>query len=85
LSEENKYMIYIPKGFAHGVCTLTDDTEIIYKVSDFYSPEHEAGIIWNDPSLNIDWPVKRPIISERDSKWPTLKRADNNFSYLGED
>ncbi len=73
LSEENKRMLYIPPGFAHGFQVLSDVAEILYKTTREYSPEHEAGIIWNDPELNIDWPIKEPLLSERDRQWPTLK------------
>ena len=72
LTAENKAMLYIPKGFAHGVCTLEDNTEILYKSSGIYSPEHEGGIMWNDPELGIAWPVENPVLSDRDTKWPTL-------------
>jgi dTDP-4-dehydrorhamnose 3,5-epimerase len=74
LSEENMKMLYIPRGFAHGYCTLTDISEVLYKVDNYYSPEHEVGILWNDMDLNIRWPVKHnPIISEKDMKNITLK------------
>jgi len=82
LSEENKYMIYIPKGFAHGVCILENDTELLYKVAGGeYSPEHDRSIRWNDPEINIIWPIREPILSERDASAPFLKDADNNFIY----
>lgn len=68
LSAENKQQLYIPKGFAHGFCVLKDNTEIIYKCSEEYAPEFEKGIIWNDSSINISWPVKNPIISLKDLK-----------------
>lgn len=68
LSAENKQQLYIPKGFAHGFCVLKNNTEIIYKCSEEYAPEFEKGIIWNDSSINISWPVKNPIISLKDSK-----------------
>jgi dTDP-4-dehydrorhamnose 3,5-epimerase len=70
LSSENREMMYVPKGFAHGFCTLEDDTEIIYKCSETYSPEHERGIIWNDPDIGIKWPVADPVLSGRDKEWP---------------
>lgn len=73
LTEDNFKMVLIPRGFAHGFCTLTDKTEILYKVDNAYSPKHEAGICWNDPSLNIPWPVTNPIISDKDSKLPTFE------------
>ena len=75
LSAENKRMLYIPQGFAHGFLALKDDTEFIYKVSDFYSPEHERGILWNDPSIGIPWPKLdvEYILSEKDKKSPTLR------------
>jgi len=79
LSEENNHMLYIPPGFAHGFVALSDIVEIIYKCTAEYSPENERGIIWNDPDINIDWPVKNPILSERDKGYPILKEADNNF------
>ena len=79
LSEKNKKMLYIPEGFAHGFCVLSDVAEVLYKTSKFYSPEHERGIRWNDPDLNIPWPVKEPILSTRDSQWPFLCHADNDF------
>jgi len=68
LSEENKKMIFIPAGFAHGFCTLTDNCEVLYRVDNYYHPEAEYGIIWNDATLKIKWPVNKPILSQRDAK-----------------
>lgn len=73
LSEGNKKMIYIPRGFAHGFCTLTDNCGVVYKVDNSYHPESEGGIIWNDATLNIPWPVDNPILSEKDAKLRTFK------------
>ncbi|MBI4656271.1 MAG: dTDP-4-dehydrorhamnose 3,5-epimerase [Elusimicrobia bacterium] len=75
LSEQNKHMLYIPEGFAHGYLTLSEYSEILYKASREYSGEHEAGIIWNDPDLNIDWQIKAPILSDRDLNLLFLKDA----------
>lgn len=75
LSAENREMLYVPVGFAHGFCALEEGTEVMYKVTDFYSPAHERGIIWNDPSLGIEWPQMNFLISEKDQKFPPLKQA----------
>ena len=79
LNEDNHKMLYVPEGFAHGYCVLSDETDIFYKVNQEYSPEHDSGFIWNDPEINIKWPIDKPIISEKDQKLPLLKNADNNF------
>ncbi len=81
LSEENKRMLYIPKGFAHGFCVLSDEAEVVYKCTAEYSPDDDRGIIWNDKDIGINWPVKNPILSEKDKKHPPLREADNNFIY----
>jgi len=83
LSEENKLMLWIPRGFAHGFLTLSEEAEIIYKVSSSeYSPEYDRSIRWNDPDINIDWPISgEPILSEKDQKAPLLKNAEINFVY----
>ena len=81
LSEENKRILYVPGDFAHGFCVLSEIAEVIYKTTSVYSPESEAGIIWNDADLNIAWPIQEPILSERDRKWPTLQNADIRFRY----
>jgi dTDP-4-dehydrorhamnose 3,5-epimerase len=70
LSEENRKMIYIPKGFAHGFITLFDQVEIFYQMSEFYSPEHAQGVRWNDPAFAIRWPAEVQLISERDNNYP---------------
>lgn len=80
LSSQNRKILYLPEGFAHGYCTLTDTAEILYKCTNVYSKEHERGIIWNDTDIGIDWPVERPLLSKRDGELPTLKEADNNFA-----
>jgi len=79
LSEENKTMLYIPPGFAHGFLVLSDIAEIMYKTTDEYSSQDERGVIWNDPDINIDWGICDPILSCKDKILPSLKDADNNF------
>ena len=83
LTADNWYQLWIPSGFAHGYCTLEDDTEVQYKVTEFYSPQHERGIAWNDPALLIAWPVaaEAAIVSERDSKLPRLAEQPDLFEY----
>ena len=73
LSEENKKIIFIPRGFAHGFCTLSDISEVVYKVDNYYSKKHEMGLIWNDKDININWNIKDPILSEKDCKNMTFK------------
>ena len=71
LTSYNHWMLYVPENFAHGYLTLTDNSEVFYHVSQFYSPDHEKGIRWNDPVLAIDWPIDGDlIISEKDNNWP---------------
>lgn len=79
LSSQNHKMLYIPEGFAHAFCVLSPEADVFYKVNQEYSPEHDAGIVWNDPDINISWPIKNPIISKKDLELPQLKDTDSNF------
>ena len=81
LSAENKKMLYVPQGFAHGFCVISAEAEIFYMTTAEYAPELEAGVIWNDSELAIDWPIAEPTLSGRDRGWPPLRRADSNFNY----
>ncbi|MFC1516628.1 dTDP-4-dehydrorhamnose 3,5-epimerase [Thermodesulfobacteriota bacterium] len=72
LSEKNMRQLFIPEGFAHGFCVLSETALVTYKCSDFYHPEDEGGIIWSDPDIGIDWPAENPIISEKDMHYPRL-------------
>lgn len=72
LSEENKKQFFIPPGFAHGFCVISEVADFYYKCTDFYSPADEAGIIWNDPDIKIDWPVTEPILSDKDKILPSF-------------
>lgn len=72
LTADNRLMMYVPRGFAHAILTLTDDTEALYLVSAFYAPNLERGLRWNDPAIAIEWPIKPVEISAKDAKWPDL-------------
>ena len=69
LTQENYKMLYVPEGFAHGFQSLEDNSEIIYQVSEFYTPNSELGIHWNDPAFNITWPIEEKIITDKDNSW----------------
>ena len=74
LSEENKHMLFIPEGFAHGFVVLSDEAELIYKASGEYAPQADRGVLWSDKDINIDWEIDfEPILSDKDSKQPTLR------------
>lgn len=79
LSAENKKQLLIPRGFGHGFVTLTDDVEFLYKADNYYAPEADAGIRWNDPELSIDWGVTNPVLSQKDQNSPWLKDAETGF------
>jgi len=79
LSKNNNLMLYIPPTFAHGFVVLSDFAEVMYKCTEEYDPVYERGIIWNDPDINIKWPVHNTVLSEKDRGLPMLKNADNNF------
>ena len=73
LSDENHHQLFIPCGFAHGFCVLTDVAEIVYKCSEFYDPRDDFGVRWNDPALGIGWPVAEPVLSAKDASLPFLR------------
>ena len=77
LSEENRHMLYVPTGFAHGFSVLSEEATVYYKCNDYYSKELERGVRWDDPELNIDWDISDPVLSEKDSKLPLLKDIDD--------
>ncbi len=81
LSAENGCMLYVPPGFAHGICVLSDFADLVYKVTAEYAPDLERGVIWNDPDIRVAWPLANPSLSTRDAQLPLLRDADNNFVF----
>ncbi len=84
LSAENRAMIWVPPGFAHGVLTTTEIVEMVYKVTSEYSQSHDRSVRWNDPAIGIKWPVANPILSKKDAEAPLLNDVDNNFVWKGQ-
>ena len=81
LSEENQKQFLIPRGFGHGFVTLTDHVEFMYKADNYYAPEADGGIRWNDPTLAINWGIENPILSEKDTKSPFFDELENKISF----
>jgi dTDP-4-dehydrorhamnose 3,5-epimerase len=82
LTAENRLMMYVPRGFAHAILTLTDDTEAFYLVSEFYGPEQERGIRWNDPNFVVSWPIAPADISAKDAQWPDFDPVFHGIEQL---
>jgi dTDP-4-dehydrorhamnose 3,5-epimerase len=76
LSADKNQQLFLPPGVAHGFCTLGEENEILYKCTEYYYPDDEAGVLWNDPDLGIDWPIRDPIIKPRDAAFPRLREVD---------
>ncbi len=72
LSEQTLTQVFVPEGFAHGFCVLSETAHFLYKCSDFYAPDDEGGILWSDPDIAIDWPIKDPVVSDKDRRHPCL-------------
>lgn len=83
LDAQRKNMLYIPEGFAHGFCVLSDTAQVIYYCTEVYSRAHEAGLLWSDPALGIHWPVEKPLLSDKDKVCSKLDQIDNSFVYGG--
>ena len=84
LSAENKKQFYIPEGFAHGFLVLSDEAEFVYKCTDFYHPNDEGGLAWNDEEIGVEWPITddmQLIISDKDQKWKGLSDTMKEFSF----
>lgn len=81
LSAENGRLLYVPPGFAHGFCVLSETADLIYKTTNYYHPESEKGIIWNDAQIGVEWPIANPLLSARDQALPSLAEADFNFQF----
>jgi len=78
LSDRHRSQLFIPEGFAHGFCVLSETAHFLYKCSEFFAPDDEGGIIWSDPDIGIDWPVEDPIVSEKDKQLQRLAELDSN-------
>ncbi|MCS7172662.1 MAG: dTDP-4-dehydrorhamnose 3,5-epimerase [Armatimonadetes bacterium] len=83
LSDREHTLLYVPPGFAHGFCVLSEGADVLYKCTEEYDPALDRGIRWDDPDLGIPWPVEDPLLSEKDRAWPLLREADHNFVYRG--
>lgn len=79
LSADNRRMLFVPEGFAHGYCVLSAAAAVHYKITAEYAPEHEGGVVWDDPDVGIEWPIEDPILSERDAALPPLRDAEPDF------
>jgi dTDP-4-dehydrorhamnose 3,5-epimerase len=79
LGEDSRTMLWVPSGFAHGFCTLSDVAEVLYRQTDYYAPALERSIRWNDPTIAVDWPVREPVLSARDAAAPLLGDAEIDF------
>lgn len=78
LTEDNHYQLWVPPGYAHGFCVLTNTADFQYKCTEYYDPKDEGGIIWNDPDININWPIQIPKLSEKDLRLPKLRTLQIN-------
>jgi len=79
LSTDNHFQLFVPEGFAHGFCVLSETAEVLYKCTDFYAPGDEGGILWSDPDIHIDWPIQNPILSDKDSKYSCLRDISSDL------
>ncbi|MBA3348953.1 MAG: dTDP-4-dehydrorhamnose 3,5-epimerase [Actinobacteria bacterium] len=81
LSHKNHRLLFVPAGFAHGFCSLSDEADVVYKVTNEYSPQHDRGILWSDPAIGLDLPIAEPLLSQKDRELPMLGDADNGFDW----
>ncbi len=79
LSPETRRSLYVPPGFAHGFCVLTEVADVLYKMTHEHDAKHERGVLWSDPDLGISWPITHPTVSARDARLPRLREAETNF------
>lgn len=79
LNEENKCQLWVPPGFAHGFCVLREPSDVLYKCTDYYDPNDQHGVSWNDPHLEIPWPIHEPVVSKKDSSYPPLSRGRSDL------
>jgi len=80
LDDKKKQTLYIPEGFAHGFCVLSETVDVIYHCTQIYDRNYQRGVLWSDPEISVSWPIESPILSDKDKGYPPLNQVDNNFS-----